>query len=230
MGATIIVIEGTDGSGKKTQTQLLLNKLKEDGFHAVSHSFPTYESQSSGPVKLYLSGELGENASNVTPKQASVLFAADRVATFLNVNSGIKKLLNENEVIILDRYVYSNMIHQACKLPSKDIDNFLSWLCELEFESLSLPKANLIFFLDMPPKTSKTLANARQNLKAGTKQDIHENDSIHLNCAYKTAKYVANKYGWTQIRCVDSLDNLKSIDQISQEIYNITKNFLSNKN
>ena len=230
MGRTIIVIEGTDGSGKKTQTQLLLKNLEKAGYGVFSHSFPSYQSPSSGPVKLYLSGALGNNANSISPKQASVLFAADRVATYLNIENGFKKSLDEGKLVLLDRYVYSNMIHQACKLETEEeVDDFLTWVCNLEFESLSLPKANLIFFLDMPTEKSRLLAQSRGELKAGTKKDIHEQDEKHLSRAYNTAKYVATKLGWTQISCVDKFGNLKTIDEISNEIYNITKNFLESK-
>ena len=230
MGRAIIVIEGTDGSGKKTQTQLLLKNLEKDGYDVVSHSFPSYQSPSSGPVKLYLSGALGSEANSISPKQASVLFAADRVATYLNIENGFKKFLDEGKIVLLDRYVYSNMIHQACKLSSeKEVDSFLDWVCDLEFESLSLPKANLIFFLDMPTEKSLLLAQSRGELKAGTKKDIHEQDEKHLERAYNTAKYVATKFGWTQISCLNKFGQLKTIEEISNEIYNITKNFLENK-
>lgn len=228
MKGTIIVIEGTDGSGKKTQTNLLADNLKKAGVNVLIHSFPSYESLSSGPVKLYLGGDLGETANSVSAKQASVLFATDRIATFLDTKNNLKTHYENGGVIIFDRYVYSNMIHQACKIKDTEkIDEFISWLCKLEFEDLSLPQANLIFFLDMPVAFSKKLANQRQELKAGTKTDIHETDANHLTDAYSTAKYVATKYGWTQISCVEK-DQIKTPQQIATEIYNITKNFINN--
>ena len=226
MKGTIIVVEGTDGSGKKTQTSLLFDRLKKDGNSVVSHSFPSYESISSGPVKMYLGGDLGETASCVSPKQASALFAADRVATFLDLKNGLKEHYENGGIIIFDRYVYSNMIHQACKIQDENqADEFLDWLCKFEFEDLSLPKADLIFFLDMPAEVSKKLANQRETLKAGTKTDIHEADSNHLFFAYASAKRVATKYGWTQISCLDNT-RIKTREEISDEIYNITQNFL----
>lgn len=230
MNGTIIVIEGTDGSGKKTQTEMLLNKLKQNGYDAISHSFPSYDSPSSAPVKMYLSGQLGKTAESVSAKQASILFAADRVATFLNEENGIKSFYENGGIVVLDRYVYSNMIHQACKInDSEKIIDFLNWLTKLEFEDLLLPKANLIFFLDMPTKKSKALANSRQTLKAGTTEDIHEKDEAYLEKSYETAKSVATNYGWTQIKCLNDKDEIKTIDEISDEIFNIVKNFLENK-
>lgn len=229
MSGTIIVIEGTDGSGKKTQTNLLAENLKNEGFNVLVHSFPSYDSLSSGPVKLYLGGDLGENANSVSAKQASVLFATDRVATFLDKKNNLKEHYENGGVIIFDRYVYSNMIHQACKIKDREkIDEFVSWLCKLEFEDLSLPKADLIFFLDMPVDFSKKLANARETLKAGTKTDIHETDANHLTSAYSTAKYVATKYAWTQISCIEN-GQIKTPEQIAFAILNVTKNFLNGK-
>lgn len=230
MKGTIIVIEGTDGSGKKTQTELLLKNLKKHNYSAMSHSFPSYESLSSGPVKMYLEGDLGNTAESVSAKQASILFATDRVVTYLDKKNNIKCFYENGGIVVLDRYVYSNMIHQACKFDDlNETDNYLNWLNKLEFEDLQLPKADLIFFLDMPVCKSKNLANSRKELKAGTKSDIHERDESYLNKAYKTAKYVATKYGWTQINCLNFNNNIKSIDEISEEIFKIVKNFLENK-
>lgn len=230
MKGTIIVVEGTDGSGKKTQTSLLFDRLKAEGFSVASHSFPSYESISSGPVKMYLGGDFGDNASCLSPKQASVLFAADRVATFLDLKNGLKKHYENGGIIVFDRYVYSNMIHQACKIQDeKHVFEFLDWLCKLEFEDLSLPKADLIFFLDMPTEVSKKLANERNSLKAGTKTDIHETDAKHLLSAYKTAKKVVTKLGWTQIPCIKD-NKIKTREEISDEIFNIVKNFLNSRN
>lgn len=230
MKGTIIVIEGTDGSGKKTQTQLLFENLKSQGYSVIMHSLPSYESQSSGGVKMYLEGKLGQTADSVSPKQASILFAADRVASYLNVETGLKAHYENGGIIIFDRYVHSNMVHQACKIKeTEEVEEFLNWINKLEFEDLKLPKADLVFFLDMPPKISKNLANKRSVLKAGTSVDIHESDEEYLKRAYKTAKNVANKYDWMSINCTDKLGNIRTINEISEEILIISEKFLNKK-
>ena len=211
----IIVIEGTDGSGKQTQSVKLYERLKAEGHNVMRQSFPNYESNSSAPVKMYLGGELCSQASDMDAYQTSSLFAVDRLCTYMKE---LKSHYEAGGVIILDRYTQSNMLHQAGKI--KDIaerDKFLDWLDNFEFNELKLPRADKVIFLDVPPEVSIKLARERGELKAGTKQDIHEKDSNHLIDAYNSGKYVANKYGWTVVDCVQD-GNLKSIEQIHNEI------------
>lgn len=223
MKGKIIVIEGTDGSGKKTQTTLLLERLKSQGKQVLVHSFPSYNLACSGAVKMYLNGEFGNNPNDVSPKQASILFAADRVATFLDRKLGLKQHLESGGVVIFDRYVYSNMIHQACKFEQfLQAEQFIGWLDNLEFNELALPRADLVVFLDMPIEFSKKLANSRQELKAGTTVDIHENNEQHLKKAYETAKKVSRKLGWAEISCVEN-NEIKTRQQISNEIYELVE-------
>lgn len=219
MKGKIIVIEGTDGSGKKTQTQMLYERLKAEGKNVLTHSFPSYELASSGSVKMYLNGEFGCDPEKVSAKQASILFATDRISTFLSEKTGIQAHYNSGGVIIFDRYVYSNMIHQACKMESEsEADEFIKWLENLEFNDLGLPRADVVFFLDMPNNVSKTLANSRNSLKAGTQKDIHENNAEHLEKAYKTAKRISQKLGWEQISCLNG-NEIKTREEISDQIY-----------
>ena len=213
----IIVVEGTDGSGKQTQTNVLLNALKERGYSVKKQSFPNYESQSAAPVKMYLSGELCENAKDIDAYQSSALFAVDRLCTMLKY----KEFLEDGGILVLDRYVQSNMTHQAGKIKDKkERDNFLKWLDEFEFETLKLPRPDLVLFLDVPVEVSQKLANTRHGLKNGEKKDIHESDKTHLTDAYNAAKYVSKKFGWSEINCIDKEGNLKSI----QEIHNLILN------
>ncbi len=212
----IIVIEGTDGSGKQTQSIKLYERLKTEGYNVVRQSFPNYESNSSAPVKMYLGGELCKSASELDAYQTSALFAVDRLCTYMKE---LKDHYDAGGIIILDRYTQSNMLHQAGKIHDKvERDKFLGWLDTFEFEELKLPRADKVIFLDVPPEVSMRLANEREGLKAGTKQDIHEQDSSHLIDAYNSGKYVADKYGWTTISCVEN-NNLKTIEKISEEIY-----------
>ena len=218
----IIGVEGTDGSGKYTQCSKLYERLTSQGYKCKIQSFPCYDSPSSSPVKMYLGGEFGDKATCLDAYQSSVLFAVDRLCT-------MEILKKENyDVLILDRYTQSNMIHQACKIKDKEERlKFLNWLNSFEFETLKLPKPDIVFFLDMPVEKSKALANARENLKAGTKKDIHENDKEHLMFAYNTGKEVSLMYGWKEISCVDDENEIKSIQQISDDIYEIVIKYLN---
>ena len=216
MKGQIIVIEGTDGSGKATQAKLLFEFLKAKGENVVLQSFPNYESKSSGPVKMYLAGEFGDNANALDAYQASILYATDRLCTMQK----LKEHLENGGCIVLDRYTQSNMIHQAGKIKDeKERDEFLNWLNELEFETLKLPKPDVVLFLDVPVEVSKRLANERANLKAGTKKDIHESDKNHLQNANNAGKYVAKKFGWKRVDCTEN-GKIKSIDEIHKLIKN----------
>ena len=218
----IIVVEGTDGSGKLTQSTKLFERLLDKYGNVKRLSFPQYESASSGPVKMYLGGELSEDAKDVSAKQASVLYAADRVCTMLK----LKEFYNNKGIIVLDRYVQSNMIHQAGKVQRVERSGFLDWLNDFEFVDLGLPKADIVFFLDMPVEKSMELAASRGVLKTGTKQDIHEKDPQHLIDAYNAGKYCAEKYGWLVIKCLDEKGKLRSIEDIHNEIYAKVKGVL----
>ena len=215
----IIVIEGTDGSGKQTQAEMLKQKLKQIAKVPVYEcSFPNYDSASSAPVKMYLGGELSESANEIDAYQASTIFATDRLCTYF---TDIAPHYNAGEIIILDRYTPSNALHQAGKIADlKAKDKFLNWLFKFEYKTLKLPKPNNIIFLNVPIHVTKKLREERnktQSLKAGTKQDIHEKDEKHLEKAYESGKYVSEKYHWTTIKCTKS-DNLLSREEIHTKI------------
>lgn len=219
----IIVIEGTDGSGKQTQSKLLYENLLKSGYNVKTLSFPNYESPSAGPVKMYLSGQLSENAKDINAYQASALFAVDRFCTMCEY----KDFLDQDGILILDRYVQSNMTHQAGKI--KDLnerDKFLAWLDEFEFGYLNLPSPDIVLFLDVPVRVSKMLANLRKDLKTGEKKDIHEMDAKHLEDAYEAGKYVSKKFGWKEINCVNVKGDLKSVEDIQKLIFNQVEKIL----
>lgn len=211
----IFVIEGTDGSGKQTQTKLLVENLKSKGKRVITQSFPNYASPSSAPVKMYLQGDLGENATDTDAFQSSVLFAVDRFCTLKQMQTEIEN----GAYVVFDRYTSSNMLHQACKIQDeKSRIKFLNWLNDFEFNLLKLPKPDKIFFLDIPPEKSIALAHARSELKAGTKKDIHEQDEQYLINSYNCGKQVCQMFNWEVINCLNSQGELRSIEDISNEI------------
>ncbi len=207
----IIDIEGTDGSGKKTQTDLLFSYLKGKGYKVKKISFPNYESNSSVLVKMYLNGEFGNNES-INGYQASAFYAVDRLATMKNID------VDEYDFVLFDRYVPSNMIHQSTRIKDKQkLDEFLDWIVDFEFGKLKLPKPDKTLFLDVPVEVSMRLARQRSELKNGESKDILESDDAHLKNAYEKAKYVAQKYEWVIIDC-EKDKTIKSIDEIHKEI------------
>lgn len=214
----LIIIEGTDGSGKQTQAELVYKNLCEiAGKEKVTKlSFPNYGSRASEPVKMYLSGEFGKTADSVNAYAASVLYSIDRYASY---KTEWEKFYNEGGIIVSDRYTTSNMVHQVPKI--KDIaekEKYLEWLTDLEYEKIGIPKPDLIFFLNMPPEFSQKLMKDRVNKITGNmKKDIHEKNEKYMKKAYETARDLAEKYDWKIINCVED-NKIKSIEEINNEI------------
>ena len=217
----LFVIDGTDGSGKQTQFQKLQESLTKDGIDYKVVSFPNYDSPSSSLVKMYLSGEFGENAKEISPYIASTFYAADRYATF---QKGYKKYYEDGGIILADRYTTANMVHQAGKIKDeKEREKFLNWLWDFEFNLYGLPVPNEVFFLNMPVEKSIELMKDRENkFTHQDKKDIHERDINHLKDAYEAACDVSKKYNWYEIKCVKN-NEIRTIEDIHQEIYNEVK-------
>lgn len=212
----LIAVDGVDASGKQTHTELLYQTLAERGVKAKLLSFPAYGSPSAELVKLYLSGAFGGNAEDVNAYAASTFFAADRFATY---RMDWKADYENGTVLIADRYVSSNMIHQAGKIENlQEKDRFLDWVSDLEFQIYGIPKPDLTIFLDMPVRFGRQLMAQRENKFDGTMQkDIHERDCGYLERSYQNACYVAEKYNWTRIPCVEG-ERIRSIAEIQKDI------------
>lgn len=227
MKGLIISIEGTDGSGKHTQQQLLLNDLKDLGYDVVDQAFPNYDSESSAPVKMYLAGEFGKDSSSLDAYQASVLYAVDRMCTY---KKSLENHYNEGKIILFDRYVQSNFIHQCSKIDDmEDKLKFIAWEEHLEYDTLGLPKPDLIFFIEMPVEKSLELARARAEYKTGESKDIHEEDTSYMTKSYNNGLSLAKQLGWNIIHCVDKQNNIKSIEEIHKEIMTVAIEFLNSQ-
>ena len=221
MKGKLIVIEGLDASGKATQTKLVTEKLREMNYKVMQISFPDYESNSSALVKMYLNGELSDNADDINPYAASSFYAVDRYASF---KRNWEKFYLEGGIIVSDRYTTSNMIHQASKIEGVRAKNlYLDWLADYEYKLLKLPAPNKVIFLDMPPEYSQMLMAERMNKITGEEaKDIHERDKSHLSKSYENALYVAKKFDWGHVFCVED-GNVRTIDDINEEIMNVIK-------
>ena len=224
MKGTIISIEGTDGAGKHTQQQLLAKTLKEQGYNVFEQSFPHYDSDSSAPVKMYLGGEFGATANCLDAYQASTLYAVDRMCTYKKT---IEPHYENGEIILFDRYVQSNFIHQCSKIEDEgEKEDFIAWEEDFEYNLLGLPRPNIVFFIEMPVEKSLELARSRPDYKTGGKKDIHEEDPTHLQKSYDNGLNLAKTLGWTNIPCVDENNNLKTIADIHAEIMTHVKDYL----
>ena len=213
----LFVIDGTDGSGKQTQFKKLQERLTKEGIDYKTVSFPNYDSPSSSLVKMYLAGEFGENAKQVSPYIASTFYAADRYATF---KKELEEYYNNGGTILADRYTTANMIHQAGKIQDKnERKKLLDWIWDFEFNLYGLPVPSEVFLLKMPPEVSIELMKDRENkFTHEAAKDIHERDKNHLIDAYNAACDVAKDYGWFTIECVKD-GKIRTIEDIQEEIY-----------
>ena len=220
----LFVIEGTDGSGKQTQFNKLCEKFDQEKIDYKTVSFPNYDSDSSALVKMYLSGEFGENAKDVSAYIASTFYAADRYATFKA--QGYEEYYNNGGIILADRYTTANMVHQAGKIADeKERQKFLDWLWNFEFNLYKLPIPTKVFFLNMPVDYAEELMKNRENkFTHDTKKDIHERDKSHLIDSYNVACSLVEKYNWTEIKCVKD-NKVMSIENIHEEIYKEIKKY-----
>ncbi|SEG13923.1 dTMP kinase [Caloramator fervidus] len=220
----LIIIDGTDGSGKATQSNRLFKRLEEEGKNVKKIEFPNYKSESSALIKMYLNGDFGKNPEDVNAFAASCFFAVDRFASF---KMEWEKFYNQGGIIIADRYTTSNMVHQAAKIKDiKEKESFLNWLYDFEYNKLRLPKPDLVIFLDVPPSISLELIKDRPNKMSGSnKKDIHEENMEYILNSYENALYCAEKYGWVRIKCFKE-QSLRTIEEIHEDIYKAVKKIL----
>ena len=210
----LIVIEGTDGSGKSTQFKLLTQRLSDEGREFQKLVFPQYAEPSSALIRMYLGGEFGTNPSDVNAYAASAFYAVDRYASYKKVWG---EYYENGGLIVSDRYTTSNAVHQASKESVEKQAEFLKWLYEFEYDRLSLPKPDLIIYLDVPTDFTEKMMRHRE-ADTNTKADIHEQDLEYLATCRRTGRAAAAYYGWTVIDCVrDGV--MRSIDDIHEEIY-----------
>ena len=220
----LFVIDGTDGSGKQTQLSKLEERLKKENIDYKKVSFPNYESRSSSLVKMYLSGEFGENAKDISPYIASTFYAADRYATY---KKDLEEFYNNGGIILADRYTTANMVHKSGKIKDKDErEKFLDWLWDFEFNLYKLPIPTKAFFLNMPPEYSiKLMENRKNKFTNEEKKDIHEKDKNHIVDSYNAACELVEKYNWYEVKCVKD-DVLRTIDDIHEEIFTEIKKYI----
>ncbi|MCI1944886.1 dTMP kinase [Clostridium luticellarii] len=220
----LIVIEGCDGSGKATQTKMLYEKLLNEKYNVKKVEYPDYASQSSALIKMYLNGDFGKNPEDVNAYVASTFYGVDRFASY---KMNWKEFYEKGGIVLADRYTTANMIHQASKIDDIGEKNkFLEWLWNFEFNIFGLPIPDCVIFLDMPPGCSRQLIMHRDNKFTGTSdKDIHEGDWDYLIKSYKNSLYVAKKYDWSRIPCVED-GRIRNVDEIHKSIYCFIKKII----
>jgi len=214
MTGKLITIEGIDGSGKGTQATKLIAELNSIGIEAKTYSFPAYEQTFFGKeIGAFLRGEFG-TIDEVHPKLAAILFASDR----LEQKERLLKDLEQGIYVVCDRYVESNMAHQAAKFQENDRIDFIEWVKELEYNVNELPKPDITIFLDVPLCVSKQLVlKKKQRTYTDEKEDIHEADHNYLEKVYSVYKQMEQSEKWDSIACTEN-KKVKSIEEINRAI------------
>ena len=210
----LIVIEGTDGSGKSTQFKALTERLRSEGTDFKTLVFPQYSEPSSALIRMYLGGEFGTNPSDVNAYAASAFYAVDRYASY---KKDWGEWFENGGIIVSDRYTTSNAVHQTSKEPKEKQGEFLRWLYEFEYDKLGLPRPDLTIYLDVPTAFTEKLMRHRE-ASTNTKADIHEKDMDYLATCRETGRAAAKFYNWTIIDCVKD-GEMRSIADIHEEIY-----------
>ena len=214
MSGKLIVFEGTDGSGKATQTKMLCEHLDALGIAFRKIDFPRYGKPSAAMVQEYLDGNLGRKPEDVNAYAASMFYAMDRYASY---KQDWGEFYEQGGLIVADRYTTSNAVHQASKLPDEERDAYLKWLFHTEYELLGLPAPDLVMYLDMPTEITERMMRQREKI-TGTHADIHEQDLEYLATCRRIGRKAAAFYGWTVIDCVRD-GRMRSIEDIHEEIF-----------
>lgn len=224
MKGKFIVVDGTDGSGKKTQTEILIKRLKEEGYDVFEADFPQYGKKSAGLVEEYLNGKYGE-AKEVGPYRASIFYAGDRY----DASFEIDRALGAGKIVISNRYVASNMGHQGGKIKdSKERKEFLGWLDKLEYEIFGIPHPDLNIILHVDAAVAQKLVDGKghRDYVGGKKRDIHEADINHLRDAESAYIEIADTFhGFSLIKCTRG-GSIMSREEISEMVWKKVKEII----
>lgn len=212
----LIVIEGTDGSGKSTQFKKVVERLEAEGKPFRRLVFPRYSEESSALIRMYLGGAFGSNPGDVNAYAASAFYAVDRYASY---KQDWGQWYEDGGFVISDRYTTSNAVHQASKESGEKQAEFLKWLYEFEYDKLGLPRPDLVIYLDVPTDFTEKMMRSRE-AATNTNADIHEKDLAYLATCRKAGRDAAAYYGWAVINCVKD-GQMRSIEDIHEEIYRL---------
>jgi len=212
---TFIDIEGIDGSGKRTQVELLEKALASRGHSIYSTGFPQYDSWFGKMVGKFLNGELGP-LDTVDPHFSALLYAGDR----FEAKSALQSALDAGRVVLADRYIASNLAHQVARVPAKSRSEFMTWIEHLEYGIYGLPRENLILYLRVPPRHAQELIT-RKSARAYTsaKQDILESNLRHLEDAAEMYDLLSRRPAWATIQCFDGTRNaMRPPEEIAADV------------
>jgi len=216
----LIALEGIDGSGKRTQLELLAAHLEKRGLSTFSVSFPRYESFFGKLVARFLNGELG-SVAQVDPHLSALLYAGDR----LEFKPELESALAAGKIVLADRYIGSNLAHQSERVPAEKREQFFTWLKHLEYVLYGLPVEDLVIYLRVPALQAHHLVGLKDAREYTTLQrDILEADLSHLQQTAITYEKLATAPNWVRIECTDSISGgLYSPEIIHQAVLQAVK-------
>jgi dTMP kinase len=199
-GGKLIAIEGIDGSGKRTQVELLKNALAARGYQTYVTGFPIYDSWFGKMVGEFLNGEFGP-LEEVDPHFAALLYAGDRFET----KEQIAEALAAGKIVLADRYIGSNMAHQTARVAADERGDFLKWIEHLEYQIYGLPRESLVLYLRVPPIEAQKLV-AQKSARAYTPatHDLQEGNLRHLEDAAGMYDELSTRANWISVQCFDS--------------------------
>jgi dTMP kinase len=221
----LIVFEGTDGSGKATQSKMFLERLQRRGIVSDHIGFPRYTERFGKLIGEYLSGGFGAK-EGLSPEFVALLYALDRY----DFKMELERRLDLGLVVVCDRFLTSNLAHQGAKFDSKrDQDAFVKWASSVESR---LPQPFKTVFLDLPPSAAKSLLENTDRAKAyrkGKSKDVHEEDDAYLLRSYEIYKRLAKDRDWITIECAFQESGewvIRSKEEIGVEIWKKLEPFL----
>lgn len=210
-----IAFEGIDGSGKRTQLEMLSREMRKRDVAHVRVSFPRYEGFFGRMAARYLNGEFG-GLAQVDPHFSALLYAGDR----LEHKAELAKQLERGKIVLADRYIGSNLAHQTARMPSKKQGKFLLWLEELEYGVYGLPRESSVIYLRVPAEKAQQLVGEKGRRKYTRKRrDIQEANLAHLKAAARIYDLLSRRRNWKVVDCVDKNGRgLLSPDLIHQRV------------
>lgn len=215
----LIVVEGAcDGIGKTTQYKMLKNRLTKDGESITSHHFPSYGTYHGAPVEKYLQGEFG-GPSELSPYFVNSLYAVDRGVTWYK---DLKKLYEQGNMILLDRYTTSSLIYQSALI--EDLDEkkrFIDYVTDFEYHKIGIKEPDNVIFLHASFDLVTEIRNARMQ-NDGIINDIHERDLLFMRKVYNSAMFIADYLSWDKIKCDDG-NKMRDIDDIHEDVYGLVR-------
>lgn len=220
----LIVLDGTDGSGKSTQFQMLAERMRAEGANYTDIKFPVYDSPASVLVRRYLAGEYGANADDVNIYAASMFYAMDRYDAWKKDYNRWRSVYEGGGIVIADRYTTANFIHQGGKLNTMgERFKFFTWLEEIEYNLFGLPKPDEVILLDMPASKAVSMLEKRRK-ETGETADIHEKDVEFISRCHESAMDAAFAMDWRVVACA-SMGGLavRPAEQIHKDVWEAVK-------